>query len=155
MIHGNAASQWTCRARARDTRKANSYQYAVTPKGAAARGKINTTNIHDLVRHGYAQVEGIRYEDFLPVSAAGIFASNLNQSGTKSTAAQKPVYTRATLEEILGRPIVDANVVYSDIEAASLLETFTQLGILSDLPAERRSELACAQFENCPVTGKS
>ena len=125
-------------------------RYAVTPKGVAARGKINTTNIHDLVRDGFAQVEGIRYEDFLPVSAAGIFASNLNQSGTKSTAARKPVYTRATLEEILGRPIVDANVVYSDIEAASLLETFTQLGILSDLPAERRSELACAQFENPP-----
>ena len=26
LILGNAASQWTCRARARDTRKANSYQ---------------------------------------------------------------------------------------------------------------------------------
>jgi len=27
LIHGNAASQWTCRALARDTRKANSYQF--------------------------------------------------------------------------------------------------------------------------------
>ena len=33
---------------------------------------------------------GLRYEDFLPISAAGIFASNLGQYGTKSTAAAKP-----------------------------------------------------------------
>jgi len=73
----------------------------------------------------------------------------LNQYGTQSTAVLKPVYTRATLEEIIGKPIVDANVMYSGMQAASLLETFTQLGVLSDLPAARRGELASA-VAACP-----
>ncbi len=69
--------------------------YSATAKGIAARGAIHTSDIHQLVRLGFAQVQGLRYEDFLPVSAAGIFASNLNQMGAQSTAAVKPVYTRA------------------------------------------------------------
>ena len=78
---------------------------------------------------GYAQVEGLRYEDFLPVSAAGIFASNLNQYGTKSTAAQRPTYTQAMLEEIMGIKIVDADTQYREMEAGSVRETLAALGI--------------------------
>ena len=75
------------------------------------------------------RVEGLRYEDFLPVSAAGIFASNLNQYGTKSTAAVKPTYTQAMLEAILGKPIIDSAKQYAAIEAASLVETYHALGL--------------------------
>jgi uncharacterized glyoxalase superfamily metalloenzyme YdcJ len=83
-------------------------------------------------------VEGLRYEDFLPVSAAGIFASNLNQYGTKSTATQKPVYSRAQLEEILGRKIVDPDVTYAGLDAESRWQVCTELGLLEKLePAER------------------
>src|SRR5690606_22144079 len=60
--------------------------YSPTASGQAAAGSITTTDLHELVELGYADYEGLRYEDFLPVSAAGIFASNLNQYGTKSTA---------------------------------------------------------------------
>ncbi|MDX2114802.1 MAG: DUF1338 family protein, partial [Planctomycetota bacterium] len=102
-------------------------RYSPTAHGLAARGSIRTTDIHELVRQGYAGYEGLRYEDFLPVSAAGIFASNLSQYGTKSTAAKKPVYTQAMLEDILGRKIIDADAAYRGVWARSLLETFEAL----------------------------
>ena len=101
------------------------------------------------MRDGFAQVEGLRYEDFLPVSAAGIFASNLNQYGTKSTAATKPVYTQSQLEQIMGKAIVDSDVVYRGMQAASLLDTFAQLGVMERVPAAQRNELERA-VAACP-----
>jgi len=118
--------------------------YSSTPKGQAARATIATTNITELVRLGYVDFDGQRYEDFLPVSAAGIFASNLNQYGTKSTAAKKPVYTQAMLEEIMGREIIDADEVYAGIEAQSLLDTYASLGLIDTLPPNRHSSLQLA-----------
>ena len=109
--------------------------YSATAKGIAARGSIHTRDIHQLVRLGFAQVKGLRYEDFLPVSAAGIFASNLNQMGAKSTAAVKPVYTRAMFEEILGKPVIDSDAQYRAEHEASIAETFAQLDLLEQVTA--------------------
>jgi uncharacterized glyoxalase superfamily metalloenzyme YdcJ len=116
-------------------------KYSATPKGEAARGTIRTGDIHELVRQGYARVDGLRYEDFLPVSAAGIFASNLSQYGTKSTAAVKPTYTQAMLEEILGKKIIDADAVYAGMQARSLIDTYEALGITSLVPATEIASL--------------
>jgi uncharacterized glyoxalase superfamily metalloenzyme YdcJ len=124
-------------------------RYAATPQGIAARASIDHTDLHALVRAGHAQVEGLRYEDFLPVSAAGIFASNLNQYGTRSTAAVKPTYSQAQLERVLGRPIIDSTVVYRGLEAASMLETYRALDLLDRLSAQRRQELEAA-VSACP-----
>lgn len=104
-------------------------RYSVTEKGIAAQGNITITDIHELVRLGYVSVEGLRYEDFLPVSAAGIFASNLSQYGTKSTAAEKPIYSQEILENILGRKIVNSNDTYAGLQAESLLNVYSQLGL--------------------------
>lgn len=116
-------------------------RYAVTPWGLAEKNNITTTDINELVQLGYVDYEGLRYEDFLPVSAAGIFASNLNQYGTKSTAAQKPVYPQPMLEEILGKKIVDSNVTYAGLQAESLWQVYTQLELLDDLGAAEKMEL--------------
>jgi uncharacterized glyoxalase superfamily metalloenzyme YdcJ len=116
-------------------------RYATTPKGLAANGKINTTNLNELVKAGYIRYEGLRYEDFLPISAAGIFASNLNQYGTRSTAATRPTYPQSRLEEILGRKIVDSNIVYAGLQAQSLLQVYTELGLLDRLTKTVKSEL--------------
>jgi uncharacterized glyoxalase superfamily metalloenzyme YdcJ len=118
-------------------------RYATTAKGrtAAVAGSISSTDLWELVRLGYVQYEGLRYEDFLPVSAAGIFASNLNQYGTKSTAAVKPTYTQAMLEEVLGRPIVDADAVYRGMQAESILEVYTELDMLDRLTSSERTAL--------------
>lgn len=131
-------------------------RYSPTAAGLSAAGRhaISTTDINELVRLGFVRFEGLRYEDFLPVSAAGIFASNLNQYGTKSTAAVKPVYKQAMLEEIMGKPIIDSTTVYSGLHAESLRRTYTELGLFERLAPEARQEIEEA-IAACPVCGKT
>jgi uncharacterized glyoxalase superfamily metalloenzyme YdcJ len=119
-------------------------RYAPTAKGLAAKGSITTTSLHELVRLGYARAEGLRYEDFLPVSAAGIFASNLNQYGTLSTAGVKPTYTQSMLENIMGKKIIDADAAYRAIWAQSALTTYAQLGLTDRLPPAQHANLTHA-----------
>jgi uncharacterized glyoxalase superfamily metalloenzyme YdcJ len=104
-------------------------RFFATERGLAAKGKISTNDIWELVKLGYADYDGLRYEDFLPFSAAGIFASNLGQYGTKSTATQKPVYTKESLEKIMGKTIVDATELYAAMESESINEVFARLGL--------------------------
>lgn len=96
-------------------------------RAAAKMGLLKTNDLVALAREGFVAVEGLRYEDFLPISAAGIFASNLQQYGTKSTAHAKPVYTQAQLEEILGRAIIDPTEAYAAIDAESRAATLREL----------------------------
>lgn len=116
-------------------------RYNATARGRAARGTITTFDIHELVKQGFATREGLRYEDFLPVSAAGIFASNLNQYGTASTATVKPTYSQKMLEDILGAPIIDSAREYAAVEAASLLKTYADLGLMEMLGTTKTAEL--------------
>jgi uncharacterized glyoxalase superfamily metalloenzyme YdcJ len=104
-------------------------RFFATEKGLASNGKINANDIWELVKLGYADYDGLRYEDFLPFSAAGIFASNLGQYGTKSTAAERPTYTQESLERIMGKPIVEATKLYAEMESDSIEEVFAQLGL--------------------------
>lgn len=111
-------------------------KYLPTKAGLAMKGKLPARGgrdalevVRDLVKTGHAQMEGLRYEDFLPVSAAGIFASNLNQYGTKSTAYQRPTYSQSQLEEIMGLKIIDTDAQYRELERASINETLAALGV--------------------------
>ncbi len=124
-------------------------KYSATAEGIRARGSIKTTDMLELAKLGYVRIEGLRYEDFLPVSAAGIFASNLNQYGTKSTAATKPTYTQAMLVSILGRSIIDTDTAYEGIEAASRLRAYEDLGIEGQLPEAELTALLKAAAQ-CP-----
>jgi uncharacterized glyoxalase superfamily metalloenzyme YdcJ len=127
-------------------------RFAPTPAGeAAARaGSIGTTDLVELTRQGLVTCEGLRYEDFLPVSAAGIFASNLNQYGTASTAKVRPTYSKATLEQVMGKPIIEATEVYAGIDAASRLDTWTALGVLGRVPVDMRARMEAA-VAACPA----
>jgi uncharacterized glyoxalase superfamily metalloenzyme YdcJ len=118
--------------------------YAPTSKGMAHRHAIDTTDMRELVKLGYAKVDGLRYEDFLPVSAAGIFASNLNQYGTKSTAAIKPTYTQEMLENILGKKIINTDDAYQGMEARSILYTLGELGLMGKLTSTQQRQLESA-----------
>ncbi len=115
-------------------------RYSATKKGLAAKKKINTTDIWELVKLGYVDYDGLRYEDFLPVSAAGIFASNLGQYGTKSTATEKPAYTQETLEKIMGKRIIDSNDSYGRLQAESISDVFEQLGLSGEIPSAEKSK---------------
>jgi len=103
-------------------------EFHATPAGIAAKGSLPTRDLLELVELGYVEVEGIRYEDFLPVSAAGIFASNLDQYGTKATAANRPEFTRERLEKIIGRPIIEADEEYARRERESIERVSAALG---------------------------
>jgi uncharacterized glyoxalase superfamily metalloenzyme YdcJ len=119
-------------------------RYSATPAGIAQAARAGTTDRHELVRLGFARVEGLRFEDFLPVSAAGIFASNLQQYGTKATAATVPSYTRESFEAMLGKPIIEADAVYRSIEANSLIEMYSALGLWDRLAAAARTDIEAA-----------
>lgn len=115
-------------------------RYSPTSKGIDAAGTLTTTDLQELVDSGYVCYEGLRYEDFLPFSAAGIFASNLGQYGTQ-TQGTKVSYSRQTLEEIMGRRIIDPNIVYRGMQSESLLNTYRELSLLDKLPESEREEL--------------
>lgn len=120
-------------------------RYTVTAKGLAAKAAkdIRTTDLNELLRLGYVHADGLRYEDFLPVSAAGIFASNLGQYGTKSTAVNKPVYTREMLEKIMGKDIIESDDIYRGLQEESIRQVNVQLGLSeSDIPAPKKNESA-------------
>lgn len=110
-------------------------RYSATQQGleAARKKTLPKNNLNELVRSGYVRAEGLRYEDFLPFSAAGIFASNLGQYGTKSTATNRPTYSQTTLEQIMGRKIIDPNLTYSRIQEESLINLSSELGIARDV----------------------
>lgn len=132
-------------------------RFAPTAQGvaAASAGRALPTELMKLVELGFVEYEGQRYEDFLPVSAAGIFASNLQQYGTKSTATVRPTYTQAQLEEILGKRIIDATTVYAGVEAESKLETWKKLGLLAQIPANERALLEAAVTAYHVAIGRS
>lgn len=119
-------------------------RFEATASGRAAMGTHTSADLFALAKAGHVAFEGLRYEDFLPVSAAGIFASNLNQYGTQATAATKPTYTRAMLEQIMGMEIVDADAVYRGLHAESVLQTLADLGVLDRLSDAERGELESA-----------
>ncbi|KEZ77474.1 VOC family protein [Salinisphaera hydrothermalis] len=69
-----------------------------------------------LLAAGRIKAHPIVYEDFLPVSAAGIFQSNLGNGEAGNGAAAA---SQAALEEALGRPVIDPFALYAEIEAES------------------------------------
>ena len=64
------------------------------------------------VRDDDGVLHPIVYEDFLPKSAAGIFASNLKGDGTTVASARASVRDAAWLQDALGRPLHDPYVLY-------------------------------------------
>ena len=96
------------------------FQYRVT---GSANYKAET--VDDLVASGALAADPQVYEDFLPVSAAGIFQSNLgadDQSNYSANANQE------AFEAALGVNVIDEMALYAQIEQLSLLAALTALG---------------------------
>lgn len=80
-----------------------------------------------LTASGWLCAIPITYEDFLPVSAAGIFKSNLDdKSGTIETEAPN----QAKFEAALGRPVLDPFAMYQAEEDASITKALAELEAL-------------------------
>lgn len=84
----------------------------------------------ELLAGGWLALKPIVYEDFLPQSAAGIFASNLSGSGSMDSDQGGAERDRAWLSEQISRPIAVPEQLYaaeSDASWQSACERLAQL----------------------------
>lgn len=97
------------------------FRYTPTDNGLAAAGSgIDTVALDRLIADGYVKAEPLIYEDFLPVSAAGIFQSNLGEDEQKSYNSNA---AKAAFEEALGRCVLDEIALYHATEWRSIETT--------------------------------
>jgi len=78
---------------------------------------VSMQQVDELVSQGVLRIEPIVYEDFLPVSAAGIFQSNLKDNKQSSYQGNS---NQADFEKALGRPVYDELELYSKLQQQSL-----------------------------------
>jgi len=88
-----------------------------TPEQAAA---LEQGEVDALVRSGVLQPEPIVYEDFLPRSAAGIFASNLTDGGTMDADAGGAERDADWMAEVMGKAVHVPEELYAREASASL-----------------------------------
>lgn len=94
------------------------FRHSLTAKGEAARGGVLASlPVDELVARGLAVASPIIYEDFLPVSAAGIFQSNLGGDAQRVYAANE---AQAVFERDLGAPVHDEFALYEAAQQRSI-----------------------------------
>jgi uncharacterized glyoxalase superfamily metalloenzyme YdcJ len=93
------------------------YRYALTDAGRANPGAVGDLPAEALIAAGLASADPIVYEDFLPVSAAGIFQSNLGGDEQRAYAAHA---NRDAFEQALGIKVEDEFAIYARLQAESL-----------------------------------
>jgi uncharacterized glyoxalase superfamily metalloenzyme YdcJ len=89
---------------------------------APAQGSLSA-----LIESGHIGFEAQVYEDFLPVSAAGIFQSNLGDTARQDYAGPS---SQSAFEAALGAPVLDELALYADTERRSLAHCAEVLTIL-------------------------
>jgi len=99
------------------------FRYFVTEKGLAAP-ELKTLPLEELVSGGYLRVEPLVYEDFLPVSAAGIFQSNLGDAAQTHYGVHS---NQQAFEKALGRPTIDELGLYAETQRRSIEQCFNSL----------------------------
>jgi uncharacterized glyoxalase superfamily metalloenzyme YdcJ len=94
------------------------FRYFPSEKGLAARGQPDPPRtLQALLSAGHVEVEPLVYEDFLPVSAAGIFQSNLGDAAQSHYAAHS---NKAEFEKALGRSTIDELQLYDETQQRSV-----------------------------------
>ncbi|MGL3608526.1 2-oxoadipate dioxygenase/decarboxylase HglS [Rhizobium sp. G187] len=91
------------------------FTYSLTEKGVAAGSASG--DIESLIAEGFVRFDPIVYEDFLPVSAAGIFQSNLGDGAQQDFIASP---NQKRFEADLGAVVLNEFDHYEGIEKASL-----------------------------------
>jgi uncharacterized glyoxalase superfamily metalloenzyme YdcJ len=98
---------------------------------AAARrlGGDPPSTAFGLVEQGWLVATPIVYEDFLPRSAAGIFASNLGSHGSRDAGAEGSPRDADWIAEAVGRTVHDPMKLYAEQSRASLVTACVELRI--------------------------
>lgn len=104
------------------------FRYSATEEGHVARekGVPMPASVDQLISAGYLRFDPIVYEDFLPVSAAGIFQSNLGTDQQVNYAARA---NRAAFEAALGGKVEDELALYAATQNGSLAGALIDLGV--------------------------
>ncbi len=94
------------------------FRYRLTEAGAAVpAGERAAMSPEAMIDAGYAEADPIVYEDFLPVSAAGIFQSNLGGGEQRAYDAHA---NQDAFEAALGATINDPFALYAQAQEASI-----------------------------------
>ncbi|MBG0794325.1 VOC family protein [Methylocystis sp. H62] len=101
------------------------FHYSADPS-ARATDPISPGSLNDLLQTGALRAEPIVYEDFLPVSAAGIFRSNLGERGEEELIERAD---RRAFEAALGAPVFNELALYEEAETRSLGASLQALGV--------------------------
>ena len=95
-------------------------------QGVSVQGPISVEQVDSLIEQGALRVTPMIYEDFLPVSAAGIFQSNLGGSSHDHYASSA---SQQAFEQALGRAVIDEIELYAQRQEASLEQALAQLAV--------------------------
>lgn len=90
------------------------------------------SSVDDLVESGVLEAVPSTYEDFLPLSAAGIFQSNLGSGTTSNEPVIVPCSDKPGLEKALGCAVTKVDTAYAMVQKASLRRCASQLGLAED-----------------------
>lgn len=103
------------------------FSYSLTDKARFAAGK--NFDLETAIAEGLIQFDPVVYEDFLPVSAAGIFLSNLGDEAMQDFVASP---NQAMFELDLGGPVLNEFALYAGIERASIELCLDMLRVTGD-----------------------
>lgn len=92
-----------------------------------ANQRSSSPNLSKLIDYGYVTYDPIVYQDFLPVSAAGIFTSNLRGIGNKHIQESKG--DPELLEKCLAKSIHDPFALHERMQADSVDGCRRELGL--------------------------
>jgi len=101
------------------------FRYFTTDKVPDAN--LQGKSLDALLDAGYLRIEPLVYEDFLPVSAAGIFQSNLGDAAQTHYGVHS---NQQAFENALGRSTIDELTLYAETQQRSIDECFGALGLL-------------------------
>lgn len=101
------------------------FRYTLTDAARVLANELtHAQDLEELIACGVAQAYPITYEDFLPVSAAGIFQSNLGGAAQKTYSANA---AQALFESDLGAPVFDEIALYAKTQEQSIETLMAQL----------------------------
>jgi uncharacterized glyoxalase superfamily metalloenzyme YdcJ len=104
------------------------FTYRLADAGATVTDD-ESRDLQALTDAGVLVAEPIVYEDFLPRSAAGIFASNLTASGSMDADQGGAERDRAWMSEVIGCEVAVPEEVYAAESRASVAEVERGLGV--------------------------
>lgn len=114
------------------TQKLAFFCYRVAPYALQRKYQgVESVSLAQLLKDNVLDYEPITYEDFLPLSAGGIFNSNLaNMSQSKQPIMEADADADLDgFQRMLGAPVLDEFYLYEQIQQESLETCCQQLGI--------------------------